>query len=129
MTRRNPKKNPTKGRVFDDSETESLMTPSIEPKMVEEQENVDKVDLVDPIVEEKMKYLQLYGKARGELRAYLPSWNSALGQSRAFLKGVNDKSIKFPQRRQIHDVKLNYAPADSVLFEMLKQAKYLATSH
>ena len=97
--------------------------------MIEEQEKVDKVDVVDPIVEEKMKYLQLYGKARGELRAYLPSWNSALGQSRAFLKGVNDKSIKFPQRRQIHDVKLNYAPADSVLFEMLKQAKYLATSH
>ena len=129
MTRRNPKKNPTKYRIFDESETDSLLTPSVEPKMVEEQEKVDKVDVVDPIVEEKMKYLQLYGKARGELRAYLPSWNSALGQSRAFLKGVNDKSIKFPQRRQIHDVKLNYAPADSVLFEMLKQAKYLATSH
>ncbi len=126
--RRYPTKKSDKSRgVLDESETESLMSPSIEPKMVEEQ--VNKVDVVDPIVEEKMKYLQLYGKARGELRAYLPSWNSALGQSRAFLKGVNDKSIKFPQRRQIHDVKLNYAPADSVLFEMLKQAKYLATSH
>lgn len=128
MTRRNPKK-ATKGRVvFEDSETESLEIPSVEPKMIEELDDNEE-DKVDPIVEEKMKYLRLYARAKGEFRAYLPSWNSPLGQSKEFLQGILDKRIKFPQRRQVHDVKINYAPSNTVLFEMLKHAKYVALSH
>ena len=87
MTKGNPKKATKRRVVFEDSETESLEIPSVEPKMIEELDDNEE-DKVDPIVEEKMKYLRLYARAKGEFRAYLPSWNSPLGQSKEFLQGI-----------------------------------------
>lgn len=128
MTRRNPKKEDKSRAAQEESDTESNQTPSVELPQVQEQPIIEE-DKVDPIVEEKKKYLKMYARARGEFRAYLPSWNSELGQCKEFLKGIVDKKISFPKRRQVYDVKLNYAPGDAVLFEMLKQAKHAAFSH
>ena len=83
----------------------------------------------DSKIQETKKYIKIYAWAKAESWLYLPKWESPLGRAANYLKWISDGTIKAPRRHEVFDVKLDYAPSDQVLFEMLKKAKADATRH